>query len=120
MSIRTSLLLVPVILMAGAQTAEASDGARAGAALLELVGLLLAFSCFLVSWKVLAVVRGGKLASAWQWVTSASFLFATGQALAFLGYLAFVQVAEDMIVFLRIAGLVLLLFGMLKMRRALS
>jgi hypothetical protein len=60
------------------------------------------------------------LASAWQWITSASFLFAAGQALAFLGYLAFVQVAEDMVVFLRIAGLVLLLFGMLKMRRALS
>lgn len=113
------LLMLIALIVAAARTAEASEGARAGAALLELFGLLMAFGCLLVSWRVLGIVRGGKLASAWQWVTSAAFMFAAGQALAFLGDLAFVQTAEDLVTFLRIAGLVLLFLGMIKMRKAL-
>jgi hypothetical protein len=113
-------ILLPVILAMGAETAEASTGGGAGGALMEFAGLLLAFGCFLVSWKVLSFVRGGRLAAGWQWLTWATFLLAAGQALAFLAYLMLLPAAYDIVTLLRVIALVLLFLGMIKMRKALA
>lgn len=116
------LITLAMALLAGAQTAEASSdaGGGAGGAVLEFVGLVLASGCFVVSWRVLAYVRGGRLASAWQWLISAFFLFAAGQGLAFLAHLMFAPLAGHIVIFLRIVGLIFLLVGMIRMRKALA
>jgi len=114
------VILLPVLILLGVEPAEASTGGGAAGALMEFAGLLLAFGCFLVAWKVLSFVRGGRLATAWQWVTWAFFLFAAGQALAFMGYLMSLPAAYDIVALLRVIALVLFFRGMLKMRKALA
>lgn len=115
-------IIVAGMLLMGAGTVQASSGSGmgAGSAILELIGLVLAFGCFLLSWKVLACVRGGRLATAWQWLTLATFLLAAGQALAFIAYLVLIPVVGEVVLFLRIVALVLLLLGMIRMRKALA
>jgi len=116
------VIIVAGAFLTGAEAVQASNGSGmgAGGAILELIGLVLASGCFLLSWKVLACVRGGRMAAAWQWLTSATFLFAAGQALAFVAYLALISVAGEVVLFLRILALVLLFLGMIRMRKALA
>ncbi len=114
------ILLLGCAMVVPTSVAEASTGTGVGGVFLEFVGLLLAFACFVVSWKVLSFVRGGRLAAAWQWLTSAFFAFAAAQALSLLVELSFLPVAGEIVIFLRASGLFLLLFGMLKMRKALA
>jgi len=122
MSMFRTIPVMAAALLLGADPAAAANGAGGGfaAALLDLVGLGLSFGCLIVSWKVLSFVRGGRLATPWQWLTMAFFLFASGQVFALLSYLASPSIVGDVVVYLRILGLLLLFLGIVKMRKVLA
>lgn len=118
---KTTLLVLGIVLLM-TDSAAASNGDDGGAAriLLELVGLGLSFGCLIVSWKVLSFVRGGRLAAPWQWLTTAFLLFAVGQVLAILSYIVLPSAGGNLVVYLRILGFLLLLMGIIKMRKVLA
>jgi|GEM_PF-2910382 len=116
----TILFLCFLLMMADTAVASNNDDGGPGRILLELVGLALSFGCLLVSLKVLSFVRGGRLAAPWQWLTMAFLFFAIGQALAILSYVVLPSAGGMFVVYLRILGFLLLLLGIIKMRKVLA
>jgi hypothetical protein len=118
---RTTLAVLGILLLT-AKSALASNGDDGGGGriLLEFVGLGLSFGCLIVSWKVLSFVRGGRLAAPWQWLTTAFLLFAIAQVLAILSYIVLPSAGGNLVEYLRILGFLLLLMGIIKMRKVLA
>jgi hypothetical protein len=118
---RTTLAVLGILLLT-AENALASNGDDGGGGriLLEFVGLGLSFGCLIVSWKVLSFVRGGRLAAPWQWLTTAFLLFAIAQVLAILSYIVLPSAGGNLVEYLRILGFLLLLMGIIKMRKVLA
>ncbi len=109
------LLLVP-----SAAWATSGSGGGSGSMLLEALMLALSVGCLVVSWKVMAFVRGGRLATPWQWLTVAFFIFALGQTTNILSGIVLPTAAEDIVVLLHTLGFLLLLLAMVKIRKVLT
>lgn len=100
--------------------ASTGSGGSSGGLLIEALMLGLSIGCLVVSWKVMTFVRGGRLATPWQWLTVAFFIFALGQGMNLLSGIVLPTAAEDLVILLHTLGFLLLLLAMVKIRKVLT
>lgn len=111
-----SLILLPSLLLA-----DSESGSISGIGIL-FSGLILVvvFVCFFLALKVFSLLRGGELASGWQMLAISFIVLCLGQLMELASSLELFNLDQVVVVTLRLAGVFLLLFGIVRIKKVLS
>jgi len=110
------LMLLPNLLLAGT-----GEGSVSGVGIMfNGVILLVILVCFMVALKVFSILRGGELASGWQFIAVSFMILCLGQVLELVSTLELFSLNPAFIIAIRLAGVVLLMLGLARIKRVLS
>ena len=116
-----SMILLVFLMLPGMLMAGTGEGSVSGVGLLfNGVILLVVLVCFLVALKVFAILRGGELASGWQFIAISFMVLCLGQVLELISTLELFSLNTAFVVAVRLAGVVLLMLGLTRIKRVLS
>jgi len=110
-----ALLFLPSALMADA----ASGGSDVGVLFNGLI-LLVVLVCFFVAMKIFSLLRGGELASGWQMLAIAFIILCLGQLIDLMATLEIGGLNQAIVATVRLAGVFLLLLGVVRIKKVLS
>ena len=113
--------LIALILMPCTLMAQSAEGGSAGVGLLfNGLILLVVLVCFFMAMKVFSLLRGGELASGWQMLAIAFIVLCLGQLIELASTLEIVGLNHAVVVTVRLAGVFLLLLGIIRIKKVLS
>ncbi len=111
-----SLILLPSLLLADSE----SGGISGIGILFSGLILVVVFVCFFLALKVFSLLRGGELASGWQMLAISFIVLCLGQLMELASSLELFNLDQVVVVTLRLAGVFLLLFGIVRIKKVLS
>ena len=111
-----ALLFMPCSLLAD----DGSAGFSGVGVLVNGVILLVVLVCFITAMKIFSLLRGGELASGWQMLAIAFIILCLGQLVELASTLEIVALNQAVVVSVRLAGVILLLLGIVRIKKVLS
>ncbi|MBD3218486.1 MAG: hypothetical protein GF310_09445 [candidate division Zixibacteria bacterium] len=113
--------LIALIIMPCTLAAQSAESGSAGVGLLfNGLILLVVLVCFFMAMKVFSLLRGGELASGWQMLAIAFIVLCLGQLIELASTLEIVGLNQAVVVTVRLAGVFLLLLGIVRIKKVLS
>lgn len=117
----SSILLVMLMLLPNVLLAGSGEGSISGVGILfNGIILLVVVICFMVALKVFAILRGGEMAPGWQFIAVSFIILCLGQVLELVSILELFSLNSAFIIAIRLAGVVLLMLGLARIKRVLS
>ena len=116
-----TITLITLILLPSLLLADSEPGSISGIGIL-FSGLILVvvFVCFFLAMKVFSLLRGGELASGWQMLAISFIVLCLGQLVELASTLELFNLDQAIVVTLRLAGVFLLLLGIVRIKKVLS
>jgi hypothetical protein len=111
-----ALILLPSSLMAQ----SASDGSSSVGFFFNMLIMLVVLVCFLMAMKIFSLLRGGELASGWQMLAIAFITLCLGQLIELASTIEIVSLSNAIVATIRLAGVFLLLLGIVRIKKVLS
>jgi hypothetical protein len=113
--------LIALIIMPCTLSAQSAESGSAGVGLLfNGLIMLVVLVCFFMAMKVFSLLRGGELASGWQMLAIAFIVLCLGQLIELASTLEIVSLNQAVVVTVRLAGVFLLLLGIVRIKKVLS
>jgi hypothetical protein len=107
--------------MPGLLIADSGTGSISGAGvLINSLIFLIILACFFVAVKVFSFLRGGEMASGWQFLAISFIVLCLGQLLALASSLELFNLDMAIVVAIRLIGVFMLFLGITRIKKALS
>jgi hypothetical protein len=113
--------VILLIIMPGLLIADSGTGSISGAGvLINSLIFLIILACFFVAVKVFSFLRGGEMASGWQFLAISFIVLCLGQLLALASSLELFNLDMAIVVAIRLIGVFMLFLGITRIKKALS
>ena len=112
----SSLILLPSLLLADSE----SGGVSGIGVLFGGLILLVVFVCFFLAMKIFSLLRGGELASGWQMLSISFIVLCLAQIVDLAYSMELFNISQAVVATLRLAGVFLLLLGIVRIKKVLS
>lgn len=110
-----------LVIMPGVLFAETGSGSISGAGILiNTLIFLVILACFFVAIKVFSFLRGGEMASGWQFLAISFIVLCLGQLLALASSLELFSLDMAIVVAIRLIGIFMLFLGITRIKKVLS
>ena len=123
MSIIQKILCAAILLiiMPGLLMADSGAGSISGAGvLINTLIFLVILACFFVALRVFSFLRGGEMASGWQFLAISFIILCLGQLLALTSSLELFNLDMAIVVAIRLIGVFMLFLGITRIKKVLG
>jgi hypothetical protein len=116
-----TISLITLILLPSMLLADSYSGSTSGIGFLfSVLILMVVFVCFFLATKIFSLLRGGELASGWQMLAISFIVLCLGQLVDLASTLELFNLDQAIVVTFRLAGVFLLLLGIVRIKKVLS